>query len=183
MTSELTRFVALLRGINVGGHRVKMERLRQVFTDLGLRNVRSYINSGNLFFDTESADVAGLTASIERALLEALGYEVPTFLRTPEQLQSILVSDPFAGIELTDELRFCVVFTAEAINRDLELPFSSPNGGMDIVAVNEHEAFVIWRLKGGRPPSGSFPAGVLPARNTTRFFHTLKKIQAAASAN
>ncbi len=71
------RYIAFLRGINVGGHRVKMERLRQIFTEIGLTNVRSYINSGNLFFDTNEKDRKISTKMIEQHLYSTLGYEVP----------------------------------------------------------------------------------------------------------
>ncbi|HEV2405968.1 MAG TPA: DUF1697 domain-containing protein, partial [Ktedonobacterales bacterium] len=76
------RYIALLRGVNVGGHVVKMERLRALFAELGLSNVRTYIQSGNVFFDTEQTDRVALTASIEEHLRAALGYAVPVFLRT-----------------------------------------------------------------------------------------------------
>lgn len=179
------RYIALLRAINVGGRTVKMERLREVFAGLGLDNVRSYINSGNLFFDTDEdtaddTDRAALTTTTEEALLGALGYEVPVFLRTLDEVQALVDSDAFSATELTPDLRFCVVFTAEPIRQDLALPWTSTKNDMDVVAVTEHEAFVIWRIVNGRPPSGKLPDDVVPARNTTRFFHTLKKILAAA---
>lgn len=175
------RYIALLRAINVGGRTVKMQRLREVFAELGLGNVRSYINSGNLFFDVDDdTDRAELTTRIETALLDALGYEVPVFLRTLDEVQVLVDSDAFNATELTPDLRFCVVFTAEPIRQDQVLPWTSPRNDMDVVAVTEREAFVIWRIINGRPPSGKLPDDVLPARNTTRFFHTLKKILAAA---
>ena len=157
-----------------------MERLREVFAGLDLANVRSYINSGNVFFDASDGDRVALTGRIEAALHDALGYEVPVFLRTLDELQAVVDSDAFSTTQLTDELRFCVVFTAEPIRQDLALPWTTPKNDMDVVAVSEHEAFVIWRIINGRPPSGKLPAHVLPERNTTRFFHTLKKILAAA---
>lgn len=175
-----TRYIALLRAINVGGRTVKMQRLREVFTGLGLDDVRSYINSGNLFFDTYEADRAALTARIEAALHDALGYNVPVFLRTVDELQAVVDSDAFSATELTDELRFCVVFTAEPIWQGLVLPWTSPKNDLHVVAVTEREAFVIWHIINGRPPSGKLPADVLPEQNTSRFFHTLKKILAAA---
>lgn len=176
-----TRYVALLRGINVGGHRVKMERLRQVFAELGLSNVRSYINSGNVFFEAAARDRAALTETIERALQSALGYEVPTFLRTLPELQAIIDRDPFKAFELTDDQRFSVVFSAEPLSQELTLPISTPKDDMEMVGLSDFEAFVIWHLRAGRPPSSKFPVDVLPVRNTTRFFHTLKKILAAGS--
>lgn len=174
------RYIAFLRGINVGGHRVKMEQLRTVFTELGLTNVRSYINSGNLFFDTNEKDRQGLTERIERHLHGTLGYEVPVFLRTVAELKAILAQNPFKEIKQTEEQRYCVIFTAVPLNKGLLLPIHSTTNDMDLIAVNKYEAFVVWHLVNGRPPSGTFPANTLPARSTSRFFHTLEKVLRAA---
>ena len=174
------RYIAFLRGINVGGRVVKMERLRQLFAELGFANVRSYINSGNIFFDTSEKDRQLLTGMIEPHLYSALGYEVPVFLRTVDEVQAILAQNPFKDIEKTEDRRFCVIFTDELLNDKLDLPIHSSKNDMDLVAVNRYEAFVTWYIINGRPPSGRFPEDMLPARNTTRFFHTLKKILQAA---
>jgi uncharacterized protein (DUF1697 family) len=174
------RYIAFLRGINVGGHVVKMEQLRELFTELKLQNVRSYINSGNIFFDTASQDISALTAAIEQHLKQSLGYEVPTFLRTTDEVVSILQQNPFTTTELTTDKRFCVVFTHDPISRHVDLPVTSSKNDMEIVAINEYEAFVVWYIIHGRPPAGKFPPDILPTENTTRFFHTLTKIQDAA---
>jgi uncharacterized protein (DUF1697 family) len=180
----MTRYVALLRGINVGGHNVKMERLRDIFTELGLANVRSYINSGNIFFDTDTdaADRDQLTHTIEQQLGQSLGFEVPVFLRTVPELEALLSQDPFRGIDLTSDKRFCVVFTNEPIDTNVALPQHSSKDDMDLVAANRYEAFVVWHIIKGRPPSGTFAPGIIPAANTTRFYHTLAKILSAAKA-
>ena len=70
-------YIALLRGINVGGHLVKMERLRDLFMELGFTHVRTYIQSGNVFFETTQTDRKGVSQTIEQHLHQALGYEVP----------------------------------------------------------------------------------------------------------
>ncbi len=174
------RYIALLRGINVGGHRVKMDRLRQLFEELGFANVSSYISSGNIFFDTSENDRQLLMGKIEPHLFSSLGYEVPVLLRTVNEVQAILDQDPFKDIKKTDDNRFCVMFTDDPLNDKLDLPIQSSKNDMDLVAVNRYEAFVIWHIINGRPPSGKFPDDLIPARNTTRFFHTLKKILLAA---
>ncbi len=79
---ETTKYIAFLRGINIGGHNIKMERLRELFSQLGFADVRSYIQTGNIFFETTETDRAALARKIELHLFAALGYEVPTFLRT-----------------------------------------------------------------------------------------------------
>jgi uncharacterized protein (DUF1697 family) len=156
----MQRYIAFLRGINVGGHSVKMERLRQIFTDLGLNNVSSYINSGNLFFDTNSENIEKLTISIEDRLYKDLGYKVPVFLRTVSEIDAILQQDPFKEEELTNDKRFLVVFTDELLNMDLDLPLKSSKDDIEIIALNKHEAFVVWHIINGRPPSGKFPLDV-----------------------
>ncbi len=183
ISEKKMRYIALLRGINVGGHTVKMEQLRQLFAGLGLENVRSYINSGNVFFETLEADSQEVSQRIEYHLGDALGFEVPVFLRTPGEIQAILDQDPFQSVELTPDKRFCVIFTGTPLDNYMPLPVHSTKNDMDIIAVNRYEAFVVWHILNGRPPSGRFPPEQLPARNTSRFYHTLGKILQAANAS
>lgn len=177
-------YIALLGGINVGGHSVKMEYLRGLFRELGFTNVRSYIQTGNVFFETSQDDRATLTAMIEGHLRQALGYNVPIFLRTVHELEQILALDPFKHLEVTPDMRLCVVFLSEAPPDDLVLPLRAPKNDVEIVRVTASEAFTVWYLVNGRPPSSSsdtFVARALGGKKaTTRFFHTAAKILAAA---
>ncbi len=173
-------YVALLRGINVGGHTVKMDALRAHFEELGFANVRTYIQSGNVFFDSDETDRVALAERIERHLRAALGYEVPVCLRTVAELEQVVAADPFAGLTVTPDMRLAVMFTNCTIPRDLELPLRAPKGGMEIIATTEHEAFVVWYIKDGRPPAAYGFENVLGKKTTTRFFHTTAKILAAA---
>jgi uncharacterized protein (DUF1697 family) len=172
-------YIALLRGINVGGHTVKMERLREFFTELRFTQIRTYIQSGNVFFETAQTDRETLTQTIEQHLHKALGYEVPAFLRTIPELEQIVALDPFKHLNVTPDMRLCVVFTDKMIPNTLPLPFRSPKNDMEIVHTANHEAFVVWYLINGRPPAAQgFKA--LGDRTTTRFFHTVAKILQAA---
>ena len=90
----MPKYIAFLRGINVGGHRVKMDRLRAIFAELGLKDVSTFIASGNVLFTTESGDADGLRERIESQLASQLGYEVPTFLRSPAELAAIVAFSP-----------------------------------------------------------------------------------------
>jgi len=82
------RYVAFLRAINVGGHVVKMDRLRTLFEELGLAKVETFIASGNVLFDSRAAATT-LETRIEKHLRAALGYEVATFLRTGAELAAV----------------------------------------------------------------------------------------------
>src|SRR4051794_1405623 len=94
-TLAMKRYVAFLRGINVGGHRVKMDHLRDLFTALGFSNVTTFIASGNVIFDTPAPDVSAIESRIEGHLKASLGYEVDTFLRTPAELATVVAFRPF----------------------------------------------------------------------------------------
>jgi uncharacterized protein (DUF1697 family) len=176
------RYIALLRGINVGGHQVKMDQLRARFDELGLVNVRTYIQTGNAFFDTEEEDQAALTEKIEAHLRAALGYEVPTCLRTVAEVEATLARDPFKDETVTPDMRLNVVFAAGPIPTGLALPAWSPKRDMEIRAVTERDAFVVWYLLDGRAPSGNFVETALGSKVTSRFLHTTAKILEAAKA-
>ena len=94
------RYVAFLRAINVGGHTVKMDRLRQIFEALPIKNVSTFIASGNVLFESPAAAIH-LEASIELQLRKHLGYPVGTFIRTIPELQKVAALDPFSGEEGT----------------------------------------------------------------------------------
>lgn len=177
------RYIALLRGINVGGHQVKMDHLRDLFGQLGLAGVRTYIQTGNVFFDSDEEDAgAALTLRIEDHLRATLGYAVPTCLRTVAEVERTLARDPFTHETVTPEMRLNVVFASDPLPHDLALPAWSPKRDMEIRAVTERDAFVVWYLLDGRPPSGPFLEKTLGSKVTSRFLHTTAKILEAAKA-
>ncbi|MGA9077599.1 MAG: DUF1697 domain-containing protein [Acidimicrobiales bacterium] len=174
------QYIALLRGINVGGHTVRMEHLRGLFREVGLADVRSYIQSGNVFFSGPSADRSVLASRIAGHLLDALGYEVPVFLRTQSELEQVVARDPFRSVVVTPDLRLCVAFTADRIP-PLDLPLRSAKNDMAIIDASDYEAFMTWRIVDGRPPVfQSFLTKALQTQLTTRFFPTTAKILEAA---
>lgn len=177
------RYIALLRGVNVGGHQVKMDRLRDLFGEVGLSGVRTYIQTGNVFFDTSDEDRAALTQRIETRLRAALGFEVPAILRTVEEVERTLALDPFTDTEITPDMRLNVVFAARPIPSGLDLPAWSAKRDMEIRRTTERDAFVVWYLKDGRPPSSAtFLEKTLGSAVTSRFLHTTVKILDAAKA-
>jgi uncharacterized protein (DUF1697 family) len=91
------RWVAFLGGINVGGHRVKMERLRELFEELGLARVETFIASGNVIFEAETDDTSALEHRIEEHLQAALGYGVPTCIRSLAEVAAAGAFEPFSG--------------------------------------------------------------------------------------
>lgn len=169
--------------MNVGGRTVKMERLRGLFSDLGVCNVRSYIQSGNVFFETTETDRAALAHKLEKHLFEALGFEVPVFLRTPAEVERALHLNPFSHTEVTPETRLFLLFLSKPLPTDLMLPLSSPRKDFEVVQTTPGEAFVVLRLVNGRAGNpAAFLEKVFTLKATSRFFATTAKILQACRA-
>ena len=97
-----TTYIALLRGINVGGHhKLPMAELRAMVADAGARRVRSYIQSGNVVFDHDSDAPASLEAELGRSITASTGFAVPVTLRTAQELTTIVAGAPFPTSEPT----------------------------------------------------------------------------------
>ena len=89
-------YISILRGINVSGHRIiKMEKLRELYADLGFKNVKTYIQSGNVVFQAKGKSNDELSLKIEKSIKENLGFEVPVIVIELKELKQILKSNPF----------------------------------------------------------------------------------------
>jgi len=88
--------VAFLRGMNLGNRRIKNDELRAEFEVLGFEDVATFRASGNVIFAAAKQSEGALTKTIEHGLGEALGYEVPVFLRSCEEVAAIAAQEPFA---------------------------------------------------------------------------------------
>lgn len=92
----MKNYIALLRGINVGGHKkIAMATLREVLAQSGLENVKTYIQSGNVSFQSSNTDSSALENNINKAILDGFGFEVPVFVRTKSEIKTILDDCPF----------------------------------------------------------------------------------------
>jgi len=119
----MAKTVALLRGINVGGHRkVPMAELRELLKELGFTNVATYIQSGNIAFDTaDSIKKDVLPQVIENAIQEKFGFDVPVIIRNAEEMQALPEKNPFYNNPDYSEEFLHVIFLSdtpsnEAIN-------------------------------------------------------------------
>jgi uncharacterized protein (DUF1697 family) len=110
-------FIALLRGINVGGNILKMDRLRALCSGLGAQNVRTYVQSGNVVFDA-----AGTAEKWQQALEKKLTGEsrlpVSVIVRTAGELASIAASNPFLKEKGIDTARLAVTFLQQPPAKD-----------------------------------------------------------------
>lgn len=97
MATNASRFLALLRGINVGGKNIiAKDDLRQCFEDLGFTNVRTYIQSGNVFFRSDEASVKELTTAVEAGLSDRFSYEAQAVIVPHRKYKSAVAAAPDA---------------------------------------------------------------------------------------
>ena len=92
----MSKNIAFLRAINVGGHTVKMESLKKLFEALGFSKVETFIASGNVILDLSSKNIGAIEKKIEAHLKKSLGYEVATFIRSAPELVEITGYNPFS---------------------------------------------------------------------------------------
>ncbi len=109
----MTAFVSLFRGINVGGHhKIRMDELKDLHESLGLRDVLPYIQSGNVVFKSDDADLARLRKQIEDGFEKKFGFHVEIIVRTSAELRDIIDKNPFQSQQSKESKWVVVMFLA-----------------------------------------------------------------------
>jgi uncharacterized protein (DUF1697 family) len=170
------KYVAFLRGINVGGHRVKMERLRDLFEDLDLADVSTVLASGNVIFSTTARDVDAQRCAIERHLGRELGYEVPVLLRTPAELAAI------ASVEGPPERSHYVMLLQDPAPDTVRSAFADLRSEIDDFVFEDRE--IHWFIDGKLSESPLFGDSRLDRATaqiptTMRNMNTIRRLVAA----
>ena len=175
----MSRSFAFLRAINVGGHTVTTARLKELFEDLRLRNVETFIASGNIVFDGGKAKEAALQKKIEEHLQAALGYEVATFLRTEQELASLVRGCPFSEAEMAGAMALNVALLQGPLPADAEARLKGLRTEVDAFRAAGRE---VWWLCFVRQSESTFSNAVfektVKAKATFRGFNTLQRLAA-----
>jgi len=179
----MTQYIAFLRAINVGGHVVRMERLRAAFTTLGFSDVVTVIASGNVLFRSAARNQRRLESTIERRLEAELGYQVATFIRSARELAETVACRPFpeADMSAAGASVFVLFLPAEldAAGRKMVASFASP---VDRFKVHRRELFWLCR---GRMLESEFSSArlekMLGIRTTARNLTTVRRIAAISA--
>ncbi len=172
-------YIAFLRAINVGGQKlIKMEVLRRIFESLGLKDVRTYIQSGNIIFASTSTNSTGLTRKIEKKLKEVTGHEVTVILRKFSEIEVLVKQNPFRKIKPGSDGVLFVVFLSAMPTTKPKLPLVSKPENLEVLTIKDGAAFVVSRRKKnglfGYP--NNFVEKQLGVSGTTRNWSTVNKI-------
>jgi uncharacterized protein (DUF1697 family) len=125
-------YVALLRGINVGGKNlIKMTELKACFESLGLKNVRTYIQSGNVLFSTDETDQARQTGRLEDALSRTFNYTSRVVVRSAEEMKAIVAHAPEGFGSDPATYRYDVIFLKEPLTSAEAMESVSIKEGVD----------------------------------------------------
>lgn len=143
----MTRYIAFLRGLNVGGHTVKMDPLRQHFEALDFENVSTFIASGNVIFESDAKPAAALEETIEKALKRALGYEVATFLRTDAEVASIAGHNAFSRQPSREGDTTYITFLKQAPDAAAHKRILALSNDADVLHLHLSELY--WLRRGG----------------------------------
>jgi len=175
----MPRFIAFLRAINVGGHTVKMDALRALFESMKLAKVETFIASGNVIFETNSKNPTALQTKIERMLLDALGYEVATFLRTDSEVAAIAQYKAFTASKLASAAAFNVGFLAEPLGRHAKKTLMTLKTDIDDFHTHEREVYWLCKKKQSESTfSGALFERALGVRVTFRGINTIQRLTA-----
>ncbi|HEX6940297.1 MAG TPA: DUF1697 domain-containing protein [Longimicrobiales bacterium] len=185
----MQRYFAFLRGINLGGRRLEMDRLRALFEELGFANVATFIASGNVVFDTDVGSTAGdaggdafagaaLEPRIEAHLAAALGYDVDTFLRTSRELESVAGFDGAPGDDPAWQTH--VLFLREPASDDVAAKLHALETDDDRFVPRGREVYWLrrGRLSDSVVTTADLEKALGRAANTMRNMNTVRRIVA-----
>jgi uncharacterized protein (DUF1697 family) len=107
-------YVALLRGINLGGHKIiKMDQLRASLEGLGFEQVRTYIQSGNIVFKAPKISDKALSTKIGAKIQSDFGHSVAVIVRTADEIKQAIIDNPFLKDRKIDQTKLHVMFLSE----------------------------------------------------------------------
>ncbi len=174
---EKMRYIALLRGINVGGHnKIKMESLREMFSALGFDNVKSYINSGNVAFDTRKSDNIKLASKIAEAIEKEFTLAIKVLVRSKPEIEDIVENNPFEG-RFENDKDLHVFFLDEIMPPEKCESLLSQANTNEMIAIRNLEIFCLLRVSVLDSLIGKgFIDKKLKVPTTARNWRTVKKI-------
>lgn len=137
----MPRFVALLRGINVGGKKkVEMATLKTALEKAGLFEVQTLLNTGNVIFEAPKATAAGLETVLEKTF----GFAIPVILRSASTIEKLAKADPFKGVKADENTRLYITFLTE--KPKTKTPPKSDDASFRILKVTDGEVVSVLQL-------------------------------------
>lgn len=176
----MTTYIALLRGINVGGHqKVAMADLRDMVTHLGFTNAQTLLQSGNLVFRTAARPAAPLERLLEAAALKRLAVPSDFNVRTAEEWKTIVARNPFPEQAARDPSHLVVMFLKDAPKPADVAALQAAITGRELVRADGRQAYITYPDSIGTSRlTNSVIERKLGVRGTARNWNTVLKLAA-----
>jgi uncharacterized protein (DUF1697 family) len=173
-------YIAMLRGVNVGRNSLKMERLREICADLGLKSARTYVQSGKVVFAAKGAP-SQWRGKLERALTGKIRLPVSIIVRTPAELRAIVARNPFLKRRDIDTAKLHVTFLTEVPGKEARDALNEIPTGKDEHYLSKQNIYIYCPNGYGRTKlSNNAIERALGVRATTRNWNTVKTLCAMA---
>ncbi len=175
----MTTFVSLFRGINVGGHQaIRMNELKDLHESLGLKDVVTYIQSGNVVFTSEDADLAQLPRQIEDGFAQKFGFHVKVIVRTSAELSDIIANNPFQNQPMKESKWVVVMFLATHPDSTAQEDLQRTYVGPEELCIIGQELYIYYPHGIGRSKlSGTLIEKKLKTSGTGRNWNTILQLQ------
>ncbi len=180
VSAQNEKYIALLRGINVGGHKkVPMAELRSLYESLKFNHVTTLLNSGNVVFEARKTSEATLIKKIEEAFQKNFGFGSNIVLRTMSDIKQLIAMAPFKSIKVDKNVRLYVTFLGSTQKSSLKLPYTSPEKDFRILKKTDREVFSVLTVKTAKSVNAmAFIEEEFGRDVTTRNWNTIQKIAA-----
>lgn len=176
--TEKEKYVAFLRGINVGGHhKLPMADLRKKLEALGFENVITLLNSGNIIFETKNGNAKKIENIISINLEKTFGFPVPTIIRKSKTIISLYNDAPFKNIKLTKDIRLYVSLLKNKMPPELKLPRTNIDNSFQIVEIRDNIILCVLNLAIAKTPIAMKALEQYFGKDiTTRNWNTIERI-------
>ncbi len=172
-------FISLFRGINVGGnHKIKMNDLKKLYYELGLEDVQTYIQSGNVVFKSADSDVTHIHQQIVESIAQTFGFRVEIIVRTSTELQDIIAKNPFQGQQEKATQWVTVMFLTTTPEKAAQENLLKTYVGPEEIFFLDKEIYIYYTEGMGRSKlSNNFIEKKLKVGGTTRNWNTILQLQ------
>lgn len=173
----MTSYVALLRGVNLGGNKmVAMADLREMLTALGFEDAKTLLQSGNAVFRAEAQPTARLEQLLEAETAKRLKLSCDYHVRTAAELREAMDANPLKAAAKKDPSRFTVTFYKQPLDGALVKAAQAAIEGPEIVRAEGRHLYMYWPDGQGRSKAGAVVGRILKAQGTARNWNTVVKL-------
>lgn len=179
------KYIAFLRGINVGGnHKVPMANLKEELLKLGFKNIITILNSGNIIFEAKEKDALVLEKELETQLGTIYGFPIPTIVRTAQEIQTLITAVPFKNIEVTKDIRLYITLVQKESTTNIDLPWISDNHAYKVIDYKNRTVLSVLDVSISKTTKAMKFLEINFGKNiTTRNWNTLLRIDKKLKSN